>query len=70
MPEKTTAQKRAQKKYMGKFVRIEIRVTPEQHEAIQAHAQAQGESVNVFLNRAIAETMARDQAGGKYSFRY
>ena len=28
---------------------------------IQAHAEIQGESVNGFINRAIAETMERDQ---------
>ena len=29
-------------------------------EAIKAHAEARGESVNGFVNRAIAETMERD----------
>ena len=28
---------------------------------IKEHAEAQGESVNGFINRAIAETMARDK---------
>lgn len=32
------------------------------YEAIQAHAQARGESVNGFIKRAIQETMARDKA--------
>ena len=31
-----------------------------QKEAIKAHAEAQGESVNGFVNRAISETMERD----------
>ena len=31
-------------------------------EAVQAHAEARGESVNGFINRAIAETMERDNA--------
>lgn len=61
MAEKTEAQKRAQKAYMGKFVRVEIRMTPEDREATQAHAEARGESVNGFVNRAIAETMERDK---------
>lgn len=61
MPEKTTAQKRAQKNYMGKFARVEIRVTPEQRDVIQAHAAARGESMNVFIKRAIDETIERDK---------
>ncbi len=60
MPEKTEAQKRAQKAYMGKFIRVEIRLSPEKHEAIKAHALQKGESVNSFINRAIDETMERD----------
>lgn len=31
-----------------------------QYERLQAHAAAQGESVNGFINRAISETMERD----------
>ena len=54
MPEKTEAQKRAQKNYMDKFVRVEIRMTAEQREEVQAHAEAQGESTNGFINRAIS----------------
>lgn len=50
MPEKTEAQKRAQKNYMDKFVRVEIRMTAEQREEVQAHAEAQGESTNGFIN--------------------
>lgn len=60
MPEKTEAQKRAQKTYMGKFAVASVRMEREQYEAIQAHAAAQGESVNGFINRAISETMQRD----------
>lgn len=63
MPEKTEAQKRAQKAYMEKFVRVEIRMTPEQRSVVQAHADAQDESVNGFIGRAIAETMERDAEG-------
>lgn len=63
MAEKTEAQKRAQKAYMGKFVRVEIRMTPEDREAAQVHAEAHGESVNGFINRAIAETIERDKEG-------
>ena len=60
MPEKTEAQKRAQKAYMEKFVRVEVRMTPERRTAVQAHAEAQGESLNGFITRAIDETIERD----------
>ena len=63
MAEKTEAQKRAQKAYMEKFVRVEFRTTSEKRSIIQAHAEARGESVNVFINRAISETMERDSPG-------
>lgn len=62
MPEKTEAQKRAQKAYMGKFARVELRMTQEKRDAILAHAEARGESVNAFVGRAIEETMQRDKA--------
>lgn len=62
MPEKTEAQKRAQKAYMGKFARVELRMTQEKRDAVQAHAEARGESVNAFVGRAIEETMQRDNA--------
>lgn len=39
---------------------IKLRVEKGQKEAIKAHADAQGESVNGFINRAIEQTMARD----------
>ena len=65
MAEKTEAQKRAQKAYMEKFVRIEVRMTPERRSAVQAHAEAQGESTTGFINRAIDETIARDNAAGE-----
>ena len=31
-------------------------------EAVKAHADTQGESLNAFINRAITETMERDTA--------
>ena len=39
---------------------IKLRVEKGQKEAIKAHAEARGESVNGFINRAIAETIERD----------
>lgn len=65
MPEKTEAQKRAQKNYMDKFVRVEIRMKQEKRDLIQNHADTHGESVNGFINRAINETMARDRGLGE-----
>lgn len=60
MGEKTEAQKKAQQKYMEKFVRVEIRMDSDKRLAMQAHAEARSESVNGFINRAITETMERD----------
>lgn len=40
--------------------RINLVVNKGQKEAIKAHAEAQGESLNAFINRAITETMERD----------
>jgi len=64
MSEKTEAQKRAQKKYMSNFVEIKVRMTPEKRSTIQDHARAIGESVTVFINRAIDQTMVKETVGG------
>ena len=64
MPEKTEAQKRAQKKYMSSFVEIKVRMTPEKRSIIQDHARTMGESTTVFINRAIDQTMAQEATGG------
>lgn len=63
MPEKTEAQKRAQQKYMEKFAVARVRTAREKYDLIQAHAEAQGESVNGFINRAIDEAIERDNKG-------
>ena len=60
MAEKTAAQKRAQKAYMEKFAVARVRMEHDQYERVQAHAEARSESVNGFINRAIQETMERD----------
>ena len=62
MPERTEALKRAQKNYIEKFSRAEIRMNPERRDLIKAHSEAQGESVNAFINRAVDETLERDKA--------
>ena len=38
----------------------QIRMPKGQKEVIKAHAETRGESVNGFVNRAISETMERD----------
>ena len=63
MPEKTEAQKRAQKAYMEKFARVELRMTQEKRNAVQAHAESHGQSVNSFINEAIDEKMDQDKEG-------
>lgn len=42
--------------------RINLVVGKGQKDIIKAHAEARGESVNGFLNRAISETIERDNA--------
>ena len=39
---------------------ITVRVPKGEKDLIQAHAEAHGESTNGFINRAISETMERD----------
>ena len=57
------AQQRATANYVKKnYDRIEVKVLKGKKEAIQAHAKAQGESLNAFINRAITQTMERDGA--------
>ena len=57
------AQQRATANYVKKtYDRIEAKVAKGQKEVIQAHAEAQGESLNAFINRAITETMERDSS--------
>lgn len=60
MPEKTEAQKKAQKKYMEKFMVAQVRMERDKYSRIQSHAEAQGQSVNAYINTAIDEKMSRD----------
>lgn len=56
------AQQRATANYVKKtYDRIEVKVMKGEKETIKAHAEAQGESLNAFINRAITETMERDR---------
>ncbi len=43
---------------------IKVRVAKNKKEIIQSHAQAQGKSVNGFINEAIDEKMQRDNEKG------
>ena len=55
------AQQRATNKYIAKaYDRINLTVPKGKKDTIQAHAEAHSESVNGFINRAIQETMERD----------
>ena len=54
------AQKRANDKWRAKFIEVRFRVTPEKKSVIDAHAKARHESVTAFLNRAVDETIERD----------
>lgn len=54
------ARKRANKKYLDKFVEVKVRMTPDKRTELQAHAASMGESVTGFVTRAIAEAMERD----------
>ena len=48
-------------KWMAKaYDRVNLTMPKGQKAEIQVHAQARGESVNGFINRAIQETMERD----------
>ncbi len=61
----TEAQLRASKKYHQKYEYLQARVTPDEKEAVTAHAEAMGESLNAFMRRAFTETMDRDKVSGK-----
>lgn len=59
----TKAQQRAVNKYMKEnYDEIKVRTEKGQKDRIKAHAESRGESVNAFINRAIAETLERETA--------
>ena len=51
---------RSNQKYRDKFEYITTRVPQEEKQSICKHAEARGESLNSFMRRVAAETMARD----------
>ena len=61
---------KAQQKAVNKYVkenydRVNVNMPKGQKDKAKSHAEAQGESLNAFINRAITETMDRDNTEGK-----
>ena len=55
------AQQRAVQKYVkANYDRLDLTMPKGRKEELKAHAAAQGESVNAFINRAITEAIERD----------
>ena len=55
------AQQKAVHKYVkANYDRQEVTMPKGKKDLVKAHAEANGESVNAFINRAIDETMERD----------
>ena len=60
---RSEAMDRAIKKYeQEKVDRVIFRVPKGVKEQIQVHAEKQGESLSAFLNRAVQETIERDNS--------
>jgi len=60
------AKKKADAKYVLKaYDRLEIKVKKGRKAELMAHAAERGESLNGFVNRAIAETEERDKQAKK-----
>ena len=55
--------KAANERYLSKMDEIRIRMSKESglKEAVQAHADSMGESVQAFIIRAITQTMEQDK---------
>lgn len=63
MAPKSQQQQEAADKYLKEKVdTIALRMPKGKKELVQAHAQACGESVNAFINRAISQAMEQDNA--------
>jgi len=56
----SAAQRKATDKYLEKFDEMRVRVPNGQKAVFKAHAEAQDESLNSFIIRAMTETMERD----------
>lgn len=58
---------KAQQKAVNKYVkenydRVNVNMPKGQKDTVKAHAETRGESLNGFINRAINETMERDNS--------
>lgn len=58
----SAAQRKATDKYLEKFDEMRVRVPAGRKAVIKAHADAQGESLNSFIVRAMDQTMERDSS--------
>lgn len=47
---------KAQKKYMEKFCEIKVRMTKDEREKVQTHAQKVGMSTSTFIKSAISQS--------------
>ena len=61
MPVSKAQQKAVHKYVKANYDRQEITMPKGKKETIKAHAESRGESVNAFINRAIDETIERDE---------
>ncbi len=59
--DKEKQQKRIEKYNKEHYENIRLRVKKDKKEQIKFHAEMQGESLNAFINRAIDETIERDE---------
>ncbi len=53
---RSEAQIKAHKKYMEKYCEIKVRMTTEEREKVQKHAQSLGMSATAFIKKAISDT--------------
>ncbi|MBR6208897.1 MAG: hypothetical protein IKQ69_07850 [Oscillospiraceae bacterium] len=60
MPVSKAQQKAVHKYVKANYDRQELTMPKGKKDAVKAHAESRGESVNAFINRAIDETMERD----------
>ena len=57
----TQASNKAVQKYSAKaYDQVKVLVKKGEREKLKAHAESKGESLNGFINRAIKETIERD----------
>lgn len=57
----TQASNKAVQKYSAKaYDQVKVLVKKGEREKLKAHAESKGESLNGFINRAIKETIVRD----------